>query len=108
MSIARIAALFSVLALATAVPLAAAQQVELRLRTGAVVKGELIIEDNDKVVVKSTTVGKSGSDGSRLELVTAIPRSVPALTCCITATAVGNATSTVPDITSTIDGLSPL
>lgn len=60
MSIARIASLVSVLALATALPLAAAQQVELHLRTGAVVKGELVSEDNDKVVVKSTTVGKSG------------------------------------------------
>jgi DNA repair exonuclease SbcCD ATPase subunit len=40
--------------------LVAAEQVELHLRSGQVVKGELVSQDNNKVVVKSTSVGKSG------------------------------------------------
>ncbi len=60
MSLARFVTFLSLLTFTSVVPLVAAQQVELHLRTGAVVKGDLISEDNDKVVVKSTAIGKSG------------------------------------------------
>ncbi|HEX3133915.1 MAG TPA: hypothetical protein VHX44_10095 [Planctomycetota bacterium] len=40
-------------------PLAAAQ-VEVHLRTGAVVTGEIVSDDSDKLVLKSTSVSKSG------------------------------------------------
>lgn len=60
MSITRRIPLLAILALTSVATLTAAQQVELKLRTGAVVKGDLVSEDNDKVVVKTTAVGKSG------------------------------------------------
>lgn len=41
-------------------PLAAAQQVEVRLRSGVVVTGEIVSEELDKIVVKSTSLAKSG------------------------------------------------
>lgn len=59
MSLARLTTLIAALALASA-PLVAAQQVELHLRSGGVVKGDLVSEDRDQVVVKSTSIGKSG------------------------------------------------
>lgn len=40
--------------------LAAADLVELHLRSGAVVTGDLVSQDGEKVVVKSSMVGKSG------------------------------------------------
>jgi len=43
-----------------ALPLAAAQQVEVHLRTGVVVVGEVISDEPDKLVIKSTSVSKSG------------------------------------------------
>lgn len=52
--------LIPLLALAASFQALAAQDVELKLRSGAVVKGTLVSEDDDKVVVKSTAIGKSG------------------------------------------------
>jgi len=49
-----------VLAAAAWLPLAAADLVEVHLRSGQVTKGELISQDADKVVVKSNATGKSG------------------------------------------------
>jgi hypothetical protein len=56
----RLASACAATLLGLAALLPAADQVELHLRTGAVVKGELVSEDADKVVVKSTTMAKSG------------------------------------------------
>lgn len=41
-------------------PLAAAQQVEVHLRNGTVVVGEVVSDELDKLVIKSTSVSKSG------------------------------------------------
>ncbi len=48
------------LAIAGGLPLAAADLVEVHLRSGQVTKGELVSQDADKVVVKSNSTGKSG------------------------------------------------
>ncbi len=44
----------------SAASLASAEQVEVHLRSGAVVTGEVVSDDVDKLVIKSTSVGKSG------------------------------------------------
>jgi hypothetical protein len=49
-----------VLAFSAALPLTAADLVEVHLRSGLVTKGELISQDADKIVVKSNSTGKSG------------------------------------------------
>ena len=59
MLLARIVPLLACAA-ASAFTLAAAQQVEVHLRSGAVVTGEVISDETDKLVIKSTAVGKSG------------------------------------------------
>ncbi len=59
MPIARLAALIVSLTF-MALPLAAAQQVEVHLRSGVVVVGEVVTDDPDKLVIKSTSVTKSG------------------------------------------------
>jgi chemotaxis protein MotB len=59
MPIARLAALIVSLTF-MALPLAAAQQVEVHLRSGVVVVGEVVSDDPDKLVIKSTSVAKSG------------------------------------------------
>lgn len=43
-----------------ALPLTAAQQVEVHLRNGTVVVGEVVSDEIDKLVIKSTAVSKSG------------------------------------------------
>ena len=43
-----------------ALPLTAAQQVEVHLRNGTVVVGEVVSDELDKLVIKSTAVSKSG------------------------------------------------
>lgn len=45
---------------ALASPLTAAQQVEVHLRSGAVVTGEIVSDDTDKLVIRSTSISKSG------------------------------------------------
>jgi hypothetical protein len=46
--------------LAAWLPLRAADLVEVHLRSGQVMKGELVSQDPDKIVVKSNSTGKSG------------------------------------------------
>jgi uncharacterized phage infection (PIP) family protein YhgE len=49
-----------VLAISAWLPLTAVDLVEVHLRSGQVMKGELVSQDADKVVVKSNSTGKSG------------------------------------------------
>jgi hypothetical protein len=59
MPLARLASLIVSLTLMS-LPLAAAQQVEVHLRSGVVVTGEVVSDDLEKLVLKSTSISKSG------------------------------------------------